>query len=320
MGRIRTIKPEFWKHEELSALSESAHMLAAALLNYADDDGYFNANPRLVQAECFPLRELSSSVPVLLQELSRIGYLRLGLGSDGKTYGHILSFRNHQVISHYKESKISKMEVSWRSTGGVLEPSILNGMEGKGIEQGMEGKGEPSANADSPPQIRLAVDAYNETAGLVGIPQCQRLTEKRRKALKARLRDAGGIEGWGAALGKLSESSFCRGKNDRGWTADFDFLLQESSFTRLMEGYYDDKCNSTGSIRDSWQQADEYLRRGAEGGSDDNFGLSRLQERPTGISGPSDPDVAVLPGGDFGEVVRLADRLGGKVQVPPDTG
>ena len=61
MARIRTIKPEFWKHEDLSALPEITHMLAAALLGYADDEGYFNANPALVKSECLPLRESSVS-------------------------------------------------------------------------------------------------------------------------------------------------------------------------------------------------------------------------------------------------------------------
>ena len=41
MARIRTIKPDFWKHEDLSALPEITHMLAAALLNHADDEGFF---------------------------------------------------------------------------------------------------------------------------------------------------------------------------------------------------------------------------------------------------------------------------------------
>jgi hypothetical protein len=41
MGRIRTIKPEFWRSEDLCSLPEATHMLAAALLNYADDEGFF---------------------------------------------------------------------------------------------------------------------------------------------------------------------------------------------------------------------------------------------------------------------------------------
>jgi DNA-directed RNA polymerase specialized sigma54-like protein len=41
-------------------------MLAAALLNHADDEGFFNANARLVKAQCVPLREDSVSHAMLL--------------------------------------------------------------------------------------------------------------------------------------------------------------------------------------------------------------------------------------------------------------
>jgi len=50
MARIRSIKPDLWKHEGMSALSEPACLLALALLNYSDDDGYFNANHGLIRA------------------------------------------------------------------------------------------------------------------------------------------------------------------------------------------------------------------------------------------------------------------------------
>ena len=118
MARIRTIKPEFWAHEELSSLPESVHILAAALLNYADDDGYFNANHQLVKAVCFPIREPSVTIHVGLRELSRIGYIYTGIGSDGKNYGRIVKFKEHQVINKPTKSKISLISITW---GDVYE-------------------------------------------------------------------------------------------------------------------------------------------------------------------------------------------------------
>ena len=111
MARIRTIKPEFWRHEDLSELPEATHLLAAALLNYADDEGYFNANPKLVQAECCPLRELSVNIHDSLNQLVSIAYLALGTGEDGKRYGHILNFKEHQRINRPTESKINKLSI-----------------------------------------------------------------------------------------------------------------------------------------------------------------------------------------------------------------
>lgn len=133
MGRIRTIKPEFWRNEALSELPEFAHMLAAALLNYADDEGYFNANPRLIIAECFPLREPSMDTTVALRELSRIGYVTLGKGVDGRQYGRILAFNKHQTINKPVKSKIANISISWSdysSTTVALPHGTGNGERG----------------------------------------------------------------------------------------------------------------------------------------------------------------------------------------------
>lgn len=111
MPRIRTIKPEFWSDEDLSGLPAETHMLAAALLNHADDEGYFNANPKLVKAVCCPLREDSVSVHKSLELLSEVRYLRLLNGSDGKQYGQVMNFTKHQRVNRPTESKIKGLIV-----------------------------------------------------------------------------------------------------------------------------------------------------------------------------------------------------------------
>ncbi len=123
MGRIRTIKPEFTQDEELSALPAEPHLLAAGLLCYADDYGYFNANPGLVKAAVFPLRETSRKIPEMLWDLVGIGYLRLGTATDGKRFGHIVNFSKHQRVSHPTDSKISCLQITWDDSGNILEDS-----------------------------------------------------------------------------------------------------------------------------------------------------------------------------------------------------
>lgn len=97
---------------------------------------------------------------------------------------------------------------------------------------------EEDANA-SLSELRIAVDAFNATAADAGWPQCQRLSKAREAALKARLAECGGVDGWRIALAKARASPHLTGQNDRGWTASFDFLTQASSFAKLMEGNYD---------------------------------------------------------------------------------
>jgi hypothetical protein len=86
-----------------------------------------------------------------------------------------------------------------------------------------------------------AVWLYNETAKRAGFPVVKvlRFNPNRRKMLNARLKDAGGLLGWREALAKLEASPWCRGQNRSGWIAHFDFLLQPSSFSKLLSGLYD---------------------------------------------------------------------------------
>ena len=84
-----------------------------------------------------------------------------------------------------------------------------------------------------------ALRLYNEMAGRAGLPLAQNFTAQRKSALKQRLRECGGIEGWKTACEKIEASPFLTGGNKDGWRASLDFMLQASSFTKIMEGTYD---------------------------------------------------------------------------------
>lgn len=106
----------------------------------------------------------------------------------------------------------------------------------------------PGPSEEGPPphgvsagEMAEAVDAWNELADEAGLPMVRTLTDARRQALRRRLIEGGGIDGWRAAMGKIRGSTFLRGENDRGWRADFDFVLQAKSFAKLIEGAYSDQ-------------------------------------------------------------------------------
>lgn len=146
MARIRTIKPEFWTDEDLSSISAEAALLAIALLNYADDEGYFKAHPGLVRAACMPLRDTSVKVSDMLGELTEISYIRVGTGSDGKRYGQIVNFAKHQVINRAAQSQIRKISITWdsftedslKTHGALTDVSLLEKEMEKEMEQGKE--------------------------------------------------------------------------------------------------------------------------------------------------------------------------------------
>jgi len=117
MARIRTIKPEFWQNEALANVSLHAKLLAIALLNHADDGGYFLGNAALVRAACFPFDDNSKSVLGSLQELSRIGYIEIRQ-CDGKPIGRVNKFSEHQRIDKPQKSKLACVFVQFPNENG----------------------------------------------------------------------------------------------------------------------------------------------------------------------------------------------------------
>lgn len=82
------------------------------------------------------------------------------------------------------------------------------------------------------------LEAWHSRMVPLGFPAVAKMTAQRDRQLAARLKDST-LEEWQRVMDALERSAFCRGENDRGWIADFDFLLQPKSFTKLLEGAYD---------------------------------------------------------------------------------
>jgi uncharacterized protein YdaU (DUF1376 family) len=86
--------------------------------------------------------------------------------------------------------------------------------------------------------VNDVIEAWNELAEQCGLSKVTKVTETRRKQIKARIAEYS-PEDWSKALAAIYRSDFLRGDNDRAWKADFDFLLQPKSFIKLVEGSYD---------------------------------------------------------------------------------
>jgi hypothetical protein len=139
MPRIRTIKPEFWRNRQLANLSPFTRLLAIALLNVADDEGYFEADVALIRGDVFPFEKDCVNIHGGLTELSRIGYVEIREHSSKGQIGLILAFQKHQVINRPSPSKLSdffeESAVNYRENDDSLKThGVL--IEGSLLEQG----------------------------------------------------------------------------------------------------------------------------------------------------------------------------------------
>lgn len=82
------------------------------------------------------------------------------------------------------------------------------------------------------------VDMYNETC--VSFPSIRSLSDARKKAIKARLKIYQ-LEDFRMLFQKAESSSFLKGRNDRNWSATFDWLIKDSNMAKVLDGNYDDK-------------------------------------------------------------------------------
>jgi hypothetical protein len=101
MGRIRTIKPEFFRHEDLfDAEVETGLPLRIAFIGLwtvCDKEGRFEWRPRSLKMDVLPYDDVDFSR--VLHALATRGFIvRYEVG--GKEYGCVPSFSRHQIINH----------------------------------------------------------------------------------------------------------------------------------------------------------------------------------------------------------------------------
>ena len=167
--RIRTIKPEFWTHPVMTRLEAGARLLAIALLNYADDHGFFYADADMVRGAVM-FREDSTNVRRWLDDLSRTGFIEVREHPTHGPVGMVSEFAKHQRVDRPKDSDIAGL---WDSTNVrrlIDDDSPLEqGMEGN-REQGTGNEGTratvaevipidpPKQKSTIPPEIKPVLD------------------------------------------------------------------------------------------------------------------------------------------------------------------
>ena len=97
--------------------------------------------------------------------------------------------------------------------------------------------GESGNSKSSPVPYQKIIDLYHECCPK--FPRVVKLTEKRKKAIRARWKDdADNLEFWESYFKHAAMSKFLNGQNDRGWVADIDFLISERAVVGMQEGKY----------------------------------------------------------------------------------
>lgn len=80
------------------------------------------------------------------------------------------------------------------------------------------------------------VSLYNDICK--SFPRLTKLSESRKRAIKARM-NTYTVADFITLFERAEASSFLKGKNDRNWSANFDWLIKDSNMAKVLDGNYD---------------------------------------------------------------------------------
>ena len=228
MGRIRTIKPEFFTHESLFDAEQETglpiRLAFAGLWTQCDREGRFLWRPRMLKTAIMPYDEVDFAR--VLDALLTRGFV-VRYASDGREIGMIPSWHRHQVINNRETASIlpppseNIEEFDASATRGARVGHAASG-EGKGKEGKEAPNGalsvpsapttsaKPKSRNEYPSDFEEAWKAYPTHSGM---SKAEALPHWRKLSVEDRAKVLPSIAGYAAFLKTkpdLEVVHFCR--------------------------------------------------------------------------------------------------------------
>lgn len=231
MARSRNIKPAFFTNDELSEIEPLGRLLFIGLWTLADYKGDLEWRAKRIKAQILPYD--NCDVEKLAINLDKSGFVRF-YSDDNAKYIHITNFAKHQNPHKNEREKGSEIPAFCETMRETRENSRVEINRDK---SGLKREDSETNPADSlnliPDSLNLIPSNSSETCEPIASPadDCQvvfdywvlvmgkqpnqtKLTAKRKKAIKARLKEYS-LETVKQAIDGCRADPFYMGANDR---------------------------------------------------------------------------------------------------------
>lgn len=118
-----------------------------------------------------------------------------------------------------------------RQQADTIEEGIKNYKECK---EGEEGKTGSYSRQQLTSQI---VDLFNSICG--SYPRIEKVSSEICASICERIKDGFTVDEFETVFEKAEKSEFLKGRNDRGWKASFEWLIDKKNMTKVLNGNYD---------------------------------------------------------------------------------
>ena len=211
-----------------------------------------------------------NTVKLALEALERLGMVVTSNGCFA-----IAGWSEHQNIDGMEKIRESKRlaQARWRTRQNALPPTVDSTVDSTveacsisvdDAEEDIDKEEEREIERDKIDYKGIAT-AFN--AICVSFPSVKAISESRKKAIKARLKSYS-VDDFITLFEKAEASSFLKGKNNKNWSATFDWLINDSNMAKVLEGNYDDKPLSfrpNGNARQTKaEELDDFYRMAKE--------------------------------------------------------
>ena len=272
MARNRVIKPKFWDDAKIGRLTRDARLLYIGLWNFSDDIGVVIGNSIWLKSKIFPYDQIQiQQFEKWMNELVINGFVCL-LSYKGERFIYLPNFTRHQVINkpNYEDLNIPKSlidnakdeitEQSRNTTVSFTEQYVTK-IEIEREEEyppynSPQGEEVPSESDESDKiNYNALMDTFNKM--FEGkLPKITAMTDKRKKAVKARSSEHG-KKAIMDVLDNVCQSSFLLGHNNQNWSCDFDWIFRPTNFIKILEGNYNGTRLSKNQQAEKLQQKRE---------------------------------------------------------------
>ncbi len=130
------------------------------------------------------------------------------------------------------------------------------------------------SDASHPTQEKIDYKALisffnEETQGVFG-NVLYPISEKRKSCIRARINDFG-KDGFAEMIHKASKSNFLRGDGNKGFVANFDWMIRPTNFQKIIEGNYDNRNKGySGSTEANDEELMLHIQQGIARGIQEN--------------------------------------------------
>ena len=204
----------------------------------------------------------------------------------------------------------------------VVQPEVYPVIQSVDIINNKNKQKQQKSNPDGLPektdafsdQIATIRELYNSVCG--SYPRLVKMSEARKKAVRARLRAGYTVDDFRRLFEMAEASSFLKGKNNRNWTATFDWLIADANMAKVLDGNYSDREGQKREKDESeaWKShRDYYGRYLSEGSGQGKGGSGKPKNRFHNLEshGYDYEDILERMGGIYGQEENTENQPGG---------